>query len=1181
MNKFVSKGNLSTVWDKTKEQLEKKIDKPLLGEVGHVLTKTADGVKWAAATLETDMIDAQRFSDNFEEALRAAIAFAKTGKRTLIDARSFTGKHTCNSRFVVDCPVTIMLGNIKATMKDSVFFDIKSDNVVIEGKNRHADNTVLSGENTTELILQGISQNYNEGYHIYSHGVKSCQYKNMTLTGVRSSVRSQEGSTSTPIDGTGGIFIEKEDPGTTGAGNTCNNIIIEGILINGSKAAGIYIDTPILTEIRNVRVSAAGGHGIYLSGGTSVLLESCYVSSANYAGFCLEKLTYATVINSVAETCGCGWWIRSCSNISLLSPGCESTTILPKNPWSTQYNETKRYGKGLTTRSASGEVIKVKDVTDDYWELGDQKIYARGLFLGYGFVITGGKYITLYTPYVTTIAQQTNATAAGSLSADVLQVLSYLMVLGAARNVTIVNFGAKENSGSSLPSKLIHEIAVGKEVDGFDLSYNPNEAVIPTYTDLVTDSFSTVAPIFNEAKDVNIHSGNQFFVKMQMSGVATTDYIDQAIAEAKSQILGGAGEDYDTLKEIEKWITEHQDLYEALLAAMGDKATKAELQSAVEDVNQEVAKKFDNPTNEGAPGQVLTKTEDGAEWQDIPECKSSWITLARNENAMSPWTILLDGTLKFFVTGQENIQLDANGRNVVLDWLESKPTILTFENGKAITGYENTRFRTYKFEDDSVLTGALVLTPEGLYIHDGSNFENFTGVVISTPTQDFTLTGLTTVSVEIIRGSLFTSNGTVLDHINWDLSTPEGRAMQLIAQNYDGPLVFTTPSYMMTYWWICINFPEVVARTEKILGYSLNINPSYMFALPRMWKEWLIVKEWPKEVYEDLDATLEELTYFGRGFILIDLTNIENAESEESLQYIQVGDITYEDYCTLCGGDSMLEDMWAMSSGEIDDLEQLPEEVIENYGKSFMGLNGWVGQFQQAPDGKLYWATFAGSGYYYSYGFYLTDPTIQQRFNEACYTDISLDTLSDYLAASTVEAANGSWTWNKQLSLSGPFVSHSIQRAPYYGTLAVDGSTKFLKYIGQKEGSSYNPSQDYIITPQILEMQELMGIGDVESGTPLILIQDKDAGALGRLVLSHLGAYSYMSTQQVQVAPIALLENKAARPSNLLKINNIYQRFMPKSTTTVVEKPILSLDEATAKLAAKFPTLTTKFTKNE
>lgn len=75
---------------------------------------------------------------------------------------------------------------------------------------------------------------------------------------------------------------------------------------------------------------------------------------------------------------------------------------------------------------------------------------------------------------------------------------------------------------------------------------------------------------------------------------AKTVDVETMVANVKSEILGGAGEDYDTLKEIEEWVEEHQDLYDALVAANATKdyvdgkvdglASEDYVDSAVEDM---------------------------------------------------------------------------------------------------------------------------------------------------------------------------------------------------------------------------------------------------------------------------------------------------------------------------------------------------------------------------------------------------------------------------------------------------------------------------------------------------------------------------------------------------------------------------------------------------------------------
>lgn len=61
----------------------------------------------------------------------------------------------------------------------------------------------------------------------------------------------------------------------------------------------------------------------------------------------------------------------------------------------------------------------------------------------------------------------------------------------------------------------------------------------------------------------------------------TKSQVDSAISTAKSEIIGGADEDYMTLKMIEEWVEEHQDLYQALLVGIGTKADKKEVNDSL------------------------------------------------------------------------------------------------------------------------------------------------------------------------------------------------------------------------------------------------------------------------------------------------------------------------------------------------------------------------------------------------------------------------------------------------------------------------------------------------------------------------------------------------------------------------------------------------------------------------
>lgn len=56
----------------------------------------------------------------------------------------------------------------------------------------------------------------------------------------------------------------------------------------------------------------------------------------------------------------------------------------------------------------------------------------------------------------------------------------------------------------------------------------------------------------------------------------TMDDVNTAVSTAINGVIGGAGEAYDTLKEIETWATEHGDLYTQLVEAVAGKVEKEE-----------------------------------------------------------------------------------------------------------------------------------------------------------------------------------------------------------------------------------------------------------------------------------------------------------------------------------------------------------------------------------------------------------------------------------------------------------------------------------------------------------------------------------------------------------------------------------------------------------------------------
>lgn len=457
-----------------------------------------------------------QYSSNFEEALNMALEQSKTSDTSIIDMTAFTGEHYCNNQFVIDHPVIIKLGSARITMNDVNFFNIQSSNVTIEGCGKSSDYESINISNSTTLVLNGISNLPNEGYHIYSKGNKNCVYKNMNLKGIKTTLGRRCESTTHPINGTGGIYIEKANPGTTASGNTCNATILENLLIDGTKAHGIYIDTPILSKLDNIRLSNIAGHGVYISGGTSTTLTSVYIASCELAGFLIHGSTYMDLINCVAENCGCGFWFRSAFNISTFNPGIESTKNKGGNPWS----QSEGYGFNITTTNQAGETVRIKDIPDESWTYADNSssISAAGLFKGFGIIITGGKNIDIYSPYIFNISTNNPSNVINDGAC-------YVKVLGNNRMSRITGLGLKDTIGVD----PVYEVDIASSVKGFTLGYDVEDNTFKNgYTNstpIVTSGAkgATTAPVYNASSTSVIISNNYVYGNLILE-----DYLKEA-----------------------------------------------------------------------------------------------------------------------------------------------------------------------------------------------------------------------------------------------------------------------------------------------------------------------------------------------------------------------------------------------------------------------------------------------------------------------------------------------------------------------------------------------------------------------------------------------------------------------------------------------------------------------------
>ena len=444
-----------------------------------------------------NLIKARNLSDDLVTAISSAIALIDPSKNTIIDCTDFTGEIIITSTITITKACTLLFGNCKITSSAANFFEIQSNNVSIIGAGRHTDRTVVSTEyNATVFEMTGtgatLTNDSDKGYHIYSKGNKNLRFEYFTLKGVRTTLGNQCGNANYPINGCGGIHIDKANPIESAPGNTCNNVIINQILIDGTKVHGIYISTPILTKISNVRLSQVAGHGVFLNAGTSVSLDNVYVASANLAGFCALGVTYCTMTNTVAEYVGMGYLIRGCFNVSIFSPGVEQTMNQTPNPWSDSQSISGKYGFNVQVTGTSGgsaATAIVPDVTGDFYNQ----------FCGIPYYVQGGRNISIYTPYSTGICGSNNYK--GNANPAAPSRTCQLRLVGAVRGFKVTNlYGSSINDSSGSIHNDIKVEKLGSDTpNGVEIEFNAGNSLISHEINrTVTTSSSDYAPFYGQ-----------------------------------------------------------------------------------------------------------------------------------------------------------------------------------------------------------------------------------------------------------------------------------------------------------------------------------------------------------------------------------------------------------------------------------------------------------------------------------------------------------------------------------------------------------------------------------------------------------------------------------------------------------------------------------------------------------
>lgn len=431
--------------------------------------------------------------DNFGQRVQNAMAILPD-QGGIINCRGVRGDQVMDETIILDKPVQLLLGQMELKMDNAEndnMFTIASSGVEILGLGRSVKSTLRTGK--TVLIMKNGAGNELYGYHFYNRGHSCVSVKNLDLIGVQTTMGHQYLSSEKPMNGSGGIYMERPSPGGAAqSGNNISQIILENIYIEKTKAHGIYLDTPILSTVSNVRISDAGGHGLLVYRGTSCGIESLYVSSANYAGVVLFQHAYATVQNSVVEGCGMGWWIRSSRNITLLSPGVEETKNIGL-PWGIQ----APYGLNLKTTTEKDVVVDIKDVNAD----------VSREFVGHGYYVSGGESISIVGLYCKDpgSAKQTDDAFKSNKT-------RFLKVTAANKNSSYSGLSLRLSSSCSLIND--YDVEIGQEVMNCRLEWDPEASglVVPTVSgQYISSNKANKAPLLLRSSSTLVISGNKVF----------------------------------------------------------------------------------------------------------------------------------------------------------------------------------------------------------------------------------------------------------------------------------------------------------------------------------------------------------------------------------------------------------------------------------------------------------------------------------------------------------------------------------------------------------------------------------------------------------------------------------------------------------------------------------------------
>lgn len=417
----------------------------------------------------------------FETRLNQAITDASAGDSLIVignDDVSITSTVNLNKKLTLTFPSITVTYTGTGDM-----FDFLVDGITLQGTGRspkasdRADVTVF-------LMTSGR-------YHVHGRGVNQPTLIGFDAEGVESGNFETFGNHagSGDLSGSGGIYFEKPNPGTTSGGNTVSGLYIKDVYIEKTYAHGIYIDTPILAKIENCRTSSVRGFGFYQNGGTSTIFERCFSASAYQGGFLFQSTAYSSMIDCASEAAGVGYWLRSVQGFSSFSCGAESCKNI-----------------GTAVPGVLLETLADDDITPVV--INDMSSDFESDLRGTSWLISGGQGINLNAPYSTNIDQvYDSGTTVNS---------RHFLVKGNTRGLSIFNPRVDINSGDPINYRFdweFDQLGADSPSDVF-ITYDPNDGtIVPAIGSWFTsvNSAGTSTFVRTDTDDIVFKAGNETF----------------------------------------------------------------------------------------------------------------------------------------------------------------------------------------------------------------------------------------------------------------------------------------------------------------------------------------------------------------------------------------------------------------------------------------------------------------------------------------------------------------------------------------------------------------------------------------------------------------------------------------------------------------------------------------------